>query len=116
MAHLITMPAVVADAEDAVLASWLVSVGDEITQGQPIAEVETEKAMVEMESTGTGTLSRIVAETGAVVAVGAPIAVLLEPGDDDAAVEQLLAEAGQSAANATSKPASGDDLTNTSTV
>src|SRR5699024_7641 len=93
MAHLITMPAVVADAEDAVVASWLVNVGDAITQGQPIAEVETEKAMVEMESTGTGTLSRIVAETGAVVAVGAPIAGLLEPGEDESAIDQLLAEA-----------------------
>ena len=100
MAHLITMPAVVADAEDAILASWLVSVGDEIAQGQPIAEVETEKAMVEMESTGTGTLRRVVAETGAVVAVGAPIAALSEPGDDSAAVDQLLAEAGRKSASA----------------
>ncbi|GAA2044431.1 pyruvate dehydrogenase complex dihydrolipoamide acetyltransferase [Yaniella flava] len=93
MAHLITMPAVVADAEDAVVASWLVSVGNAIKQGQPIAEVETEKATVEMESTGTGTLSRIVAETGAVVAVGAPIAGLLEPGEDESAIDQLMAEA-----------------------
>lgn len=107
MAHLITMPAVVADAEDAVVASWLVSVGDTITQGQPIAEVETEKAMVEMESTGTGTLSRIVAETGAVVAVGAPIAGLLEPGEDESAIDQLLAEAGvgQGAAEVAPEPA-----------
>lgn len=94
MAHLITMPAVVADAEDAVVASWLVSVGDDVTQGQPIAEVETEKAMVEMESTGTGTLSRIFAETGSVVAVGAPVAGLLEPGEEGSAIDQLLAEAG----------------------
>src|SRR5690625_1405518 len=94
MAHLITMPAVVADAEDAVLASWLVNIGDEVTQGQPLAEVETEKAMVELESTGSGTVARLLVDTGATVAVGTPVAGLLAAGEEDSAIDQLLADTG----------------------
>lgn len=94
MAHLITMPAVVADAEDAVLASWLVSIGDEVTQGQPLAEVETEKAMVELESTGSGAVARLLVDPGATVAVGTPVAGLLAAGEEDSAIDQLLADTG----------------------
>src|SRR5699024_5896435 len=92
MAHLLTMPAVVADTEEAVLASWLVNEGDEVMVGQPIAEVETEKATVEMESAGTGRLSKVLVNSGDLVAVGTPIAGLLDPGEHETAIDQLLSE------------------------
>ncbi|MDR7292825.1 dihydrolipoamide acetyltransferase family protein [Pseudoglutamicibacter albus] len=95
MAYVITMPAIVADAEDAGLASWAISVGDEVTSGQHIADIETEKATVELNAEDTGTVARLLIEPGAVVEVGAPIAVLSQAGDDDdGAVEAALAKAG----------------------
>ena len=94
MAYVITMPAIVADAEDAGLASWAISVGDEVTSGQHLADIETEKATVELNAEDSGTVARLLIEPGAVVEVGAPIAVLSQAGDDDCAVEAALAKAG----------------------
>ena len=56
MAIVVRMPAVMAGATEASLQSWLVAVGDEVALGQPIAEIETEKAVVEYgaEDAGTG--------------------------------------------------------------
>lgn len=94
MAYVITMPAIVADAEDAGLASWAISVGGEVTSGQHLADIETEKATVELNAEDSGTVARLLIEPGAVVEVGAPIAVLSQAGDDDGAVEAALAKAG----------------------
>lgn len=94
MAYVITIPAIVADAEDAGLASWAISVGDEVTSGQHLADIETEKATVELNAEDSGTVARLLIEPGAVVEVGAPIAVLSQAGDDDGAVEAALAKAG----------------------
>lgn len=94
MAYVITMPAIVADAEDAGLASWAISVGDEVTSGQHLADIETEKATVELNAEDSGTVARLLIEPGAVVEVGAPIAVLSQAGDYDGAVEAALAKAG----------------------
>ena len=44
------------------VVSWLVSVGDEVTRGQAIAEIETDKVVIEMESSKAGTLVEIVCE------------------------------------------------------
>ncbi|WP_129658108.1 dihydrolipoamide acetyltransferase family protein [Rothia halotolerans] len=94
MAELITMPAIVADATEAVLASWMVSAGDEIHRGDPIAEVETEKATVELTSEADGVVDRFLVEPGASVEVGAPVAAVRAAGEDADAVERLLASAG----------------------
>ncbi len=102
MATIITMPAVVADATEAALQDWLVSVGDTITTGQPIAEIETEKATVEMHADAGGTVGRLLVEPGTSVNVGEPIAVLVEAGEDEASIDRQIASAGSgdSAANA----------------
>lgn len=64
------------DMEEATIIDWLKAVGDTVTRGEVIAEVETEKATVEMEALDTGTLVEIIEEAGAEVAVGAVIAYL----------------------------------------
>src|SRR5699024_7892193 len=51
-----------------------------------------EKATVEMESTGTGRLSKVLVNSGDLVAVGTPIAGLLDPGEHETAIDQLLSE------------------------
>lgn len=103
MAQLVTLPAIVADATDAVIESWLVETGADISRGQALADIETEKATVELEAESSGTLARILVEAGSTVEVGAPIAVLAEPGDGDAEIDGLLA--GVHAETATSSTA-----------
>ena len=72
----IEMPRLGYDMEVGVVASWLKAVGDSITRGDAIAEIETDKATVEMEATASGTLAEIVHDAGDEVAVGEPIAWL----------------------------------------
>jgi pyruvate dehydrogenase E2 component (dihydrolipoamide acetyltransferase) len=86
MAHVVRMPSVVANATEAIVAQWLVSVGAHVSLGDPIAEIETEKALVEYAAEVEGTVGRLLAEPGATVAVGTPIAVVLEEGEDAASV------------------------------
>lgn len=104
MATIITMPAVVADATEAAIQEWLVAVGDTIAAGQPIAEIETEKATVELEAETPGTVGRLLITAGTSVEVGDPIAVLVEPGEDEAAVDQQIAAAGGATASASDNP------------
>ncbi len=72
----IEMPTLGFEQETGRLAGWLKSVGDEVTVGEAIAEIETEKATVEMESTAAGTLVELVAAVGDDIPVGQPIAWL----------------------------------------
>ncbi|WP_411730496.1 dihydrolipoamide acetyltransferase family protein [Paeniglutamicibacter sp.] len=92
MATLITMPAIVADATDAVLAAWLVQIGTEIVAGAPLADIETEKATVELASETTGRVARLLIDAGAQVAVGSPIAVIAAPGDSDKEISEVFGE------------------------
>ena len=56
------MPKLGYDMTSGSIVSWLVSVGDEVSRGQAIAEIETDKVVIEMESFGAGTLIEIVYE------------------------------------------------------
>ncbi len=67
------------DMEAGKIVSWLKNAGDSVARGEPIAEVETDKATVEMESMQSGVLAEIVAAEGAEVSVGAVIAYLETP-------------------------------------
>jgi pyruvate dehydrogenase E2 component (dihydrolipoamide acetyltransferase) len=70
------------------LAKWLVKEGDTVSSGDVIAEIETDKATMEVEAVEEGTVGRIlVAEGTEGVAVNATIAMLLEEGEDKAALE-----------------------------
>ncbi len=75
----IAMPNLGYDMESGKIASWLVKVGDEVQRGQPIAEIETDKATVEMESLHTGTVVELVQEDGAQADVGEVIGYLDVP-------------------------------------
>jgi pyruvate dehydrogenase E2 component (dihydrolipoamide acetyltransferase) len=61
------------DMESGKIVSWLKQVGDAVTRGEPIVEVETDKSTVEMESMHTGTLAEIAEADGSDVAVGGVI-------------------------------------------
>ncbi|MGO1182421.1 MAG: dihydrolipoamide acetyltransferase family protein [Micrococcaceae bacterium] len=92
MASIITLPAIVADATDAVVQSWLVSVGDTVEHGQPVADIETEKATVELEAEASGTVSRLLVEAGSIVHVGAPILLLTDGTESSDELDVLLSE------------------------
>ena len=72
----VTMPNLGYDMEEGKIASWLKSVGDQVERGEPIAEIETDKTTVEMESLASGTLIEIVCPAGAEAPIGAVIAYL----------------------------------------
>jgi len=88
------MPEVLANATEAVIAKWLIKEGESFTLGQAMAEVETEKALVEVPAETAGILGKYLAQNGAFVQVGAPIAILLAAGEGQTEIDALMAEAG----------------------
>jgi pyruvate dehydrogenase E2 component (dihydrolipoamide acetyltransferase) len=103
MAVVVRMPSVLAGATEAAIAHWLVSPGDSVSIGTPLAEIETEKALVEYAAEEEGVVGRLVLGEGDTAEIGEPIAVLLAPGESDAEVEAVL---GGSAPAALPEPAS----------
>ncbi|KZM49148.1 pyruvate dehydrogenase complex dihydrolipoamide acetyltransferase [Labrenzia sp. OB1] len=84
----ITMPALSPTMEEGNLAKWLVKEGDKVSAGDVIAEIETDKATMEVEAVDEGTVGKIVVSEGtAGVKVNALIAVLLEDGEDAGAID-----------------------------
>ena len=83
MAIEIKMPALSPTMESGTLAKWLVDEGADVRSGDVIAEIETDKATMEVEAVDDGKLGKILIAAGTEnVAVNAPIAILLEDGDD----------------------------------
>jgi len=81
MAVSVVMPALEMAQESGKVISWRKREGDKVSKGEPLLEVETDKAVVEVESPGEGILSAISAREGAVIPVGQTIAWLLAPGE-----------------------------------
>src|SRR2546423_11708020 len=75
------MPQMGYDMTEGTIVRWVKKVGDKVHKGDIVAEIETDKATVEIEAFGDGTLLRIVAQPGQTVPVGKPIASLGEPGE-----------------------------------
>jgi len=81
MAVSVVMPALEMAQESGKVISWRKREGEKVAKGEPLLEVETDKAVVEVESPGDGILSAISAREGAVIPVGQTIAWLLAPGE-----------------------------------
>jgi len=90
MASVVRMPSVLAGATEAAIANWLVAPGDSVAVGQPIAEIETEKALVEYEAEEAGVVGRLVLATGDSGEIGDPILVLVANGETDADIDAAL--------------------------
>ena len=88
---------------EGLMVKWLKQVGDKLSPGDIIAEVETDKAVMEMEAYDNGVLLAIIAKEGTKVKVGLPVAIVGKAGED---VTNLIAEANAKlAAGAASAPA-----------
>ena len=119
----ILMPALSPTMEEGKLAKWLVKEGDTVSSGDVIAEIETDKATMEVEAVEEGTVGRIlVAEGTDGVAVNAMIAILLTEGEDKSALDAApkpaapasVPQAAASAAAAPARsPAAGSDTAGT---
>jgi pyruvate dehydrogenase E2 component (dihydrolipoamide acetyltransferase) len=81
MAISVVMPALEMAQETGKLVSWKKKEGDSVKKGELLLEVETDKAVVEIEAAGDGVLGGITAQAGSVVPVGQTIAWLLKPGE-----------------------------------
>jgi len=111
MAIEIKMPALSPTMEEGTLAKWLVVQGDVVRAGDVIAEIETDKATMEVEAIDDGTLGQILVEAGSEhVKVNTVIAVLLEDGETAADLAALPAVASEAPAPVeTTSPAPGPE-------
>ena len=82
MATELNMPQMGYDMQEGTLVRWLKAVGDEVSLGDPVAEIETDKAVVEFESTAEGVLLEFLVEEGTTVAVGEVIAMVGAEGEE----------------------------------
>ncbi len=99
MATQVLMPALSPTMTEGKIAKWTKAVGDTVSSGDVLCEIETDKATMEVEAVDEGTLGKILIEEGTEgVAVNTPIAVLLEEGEDASAADQ--AESTGTAVNA----------------
>jgi pyruvate dehydrogenase E2 component (dihydrolipoamide acetyltransferase) len=95
----ILMPALSPTMTEGNLASWLKKEGDPIAPGDVIAEIETDKATMEVEAVDEGKLGKIVVPAGTEgVAVNDVIGLLLEEGEDEAALDEVGTDGGNGAA------------------
>ena len=107
MATNILMPALSPTMEQGTLAKWLKSEGDAVKSGDVIAEIETDKATMEVEAVDEGTLAKILVPGGTEnVAVNTPIAVITEEGEDVSAMPATNGAAAPSQV-ADTKPGTG---------
>lgn len=100
MASLIRMPEISANMTAAVLVGWQKAEGDTVRVGDSIADIETEKAVIEYAAEADGVMGRQLVAPGTEVTVGAPIAVLLAEGEQGADVDALLRAEGMAPATA----------------
>ena len=82
MAETIAMPKLGFDMAEGTLVRWMIAENEQVNKGQVLAEIETDKATVEVESSATGVVLRHLVEEGEVVPVGTPIAIVGEPGEE----------------------------------
>ena len=95
MAEIIKMRRMSDTMEEGVIVEWLVNVGDKVSIGDVLAEVETDKATMDFDSQASGTVLHLEVEAGTTVGIGGVIAVIGKDGEDfSSAMEEAKASAG----------------------
>jgi pyruvate dehydrogenase E2 component (dihydrolipoamide acetyltransferase) len=105
MAVSVVMPALEMAQETGKIISWLKKEGEAITKGQPLLEVETDKAVVEIEAGADGILAGVKSREGDVVQVGTTIAWILSPGETVPAETAAAAQTGRTMSSTTAPAA-----------
>jgi len=99
MATKVIMPKLSPTMEEGQISRWLKKEGDKVSMGEPLAEIDTDKATMEMQALANGVLRKIIVNEGQSAPLGQLIAVIGEPEED---IASLLSEA--PAAPATAPP------------
>ena len=88
MATQVIMPKLSPTMEEGQLSRWLKKEGDKVSMGEPLAEIDTDKATMEMQALGNGVLRKILIKEGESAPLGQLIAIIAEPDEDISALEQ----------------------------
>ena len=81
MAEIVTMPKLGFDMAEGTLVRWVIQEGEPVQKGAVLAEIETDKATVEVESAYEGIIAKHLVPAGEIVPVNTPIAVVAAPGE-----------------------------------
>jgi len=100
MATQVVMPKLSPTMEEGQLSRWLKNEGDKVSMGEPLAEIDTDKATMEAQALATGVLRKILVPAGETVPLGAVIAIIGEPDED---ISGLVSEASSGPAQAEKK-------------
>ena len=101
MATQVVMPKLSPTMEEGQISRWLKNEGDKVSMGEPLAEIDTDKATMEMQALGNGVLRKIIIQAGESAPLGQLIAVIGEPDED---ISALLSQAGTGAKEAQAAP------------
>src|SRR5207247_3729864 len=101
MATQVIMPKLSPTMEEGQLSRWLKKEGEKVSMGEPLAEIDTDKATMEMQALGSGVLRKILIKEGESVPLGQLIAIIGAPDEDIAA----LLDQAQEQSTQTAKPA-----------
>ncbi|MGH9872387.1 MAG: pyruvate dehydrogenase complex dihydrolipoamide acetyltransferase [Pyrinomonadaceae bacterium] len=102
MATQVIMPKLSPTMDEGQLSRWLKKEGDKVSMGEPLAEIDTDKATMEMQALGSGVLRKILIQEGESAPLGQLIAIIGEPDED---ISALMAQAGSNQAPKTAAPA-----------
>jgi pyruvate dehydrogenase E2 component (dihydrolipoamide acetyltransferase) len=102
MAETISMPKLGFDMAEGTLVRWVKKAGEAVNKGEVLAEIETDKATVEVESTASGVVRRLIVDEGAVVPIGSPIAII---GTADEKIEEVTQGPGTQESGKREQPA-----------
>ena len=105
MAISVIMPALEMAQETGKLISWLKKEGESVVKGEPLLEIETDKAVMEIESPGDGVLAGVKIQAGTEVPVGRTIAWIVRPGEAPPTDEVAVESGRKTTAAAASAPA-----------
>src|SRR4030088_1997929 len=94
MATRVIMPKLSPTMEEGQLSRWLKKEGDKVSMGEPLAEIDTDKATMEMQALGSGVLRKILIQEGESAPWGQLIAIIGEPDED---ISALASQAASSA-------------------
>jgi pyruvate dehydrogenase E2 component (dihydrolipoamide acetyltransferase) len=92
MATQVIMPKLSPTMEEGQLSRWLKKEGDKVSMGEPLAEIDTDKATMEMQALGNGVLRKILIKEGESAPLGQLIAIIAEPDED---ISALTSQAGK---------------------
>lgn len=101
MATQVMMPKLSPTMEEGQISRWLKKEGDKVSMGEPLAEIDTDKATMEMQALSSGVLRKILVNEGESAPLGQPIAIVGEPDED---ISSLMTTAGAPAKPAAEKP------------